>query len=144
MTHTLRYITPDQLPALWDKVEPLLTKCFKRAGRGLMGAEDIRDRHEKGELFMFVEFTDAEPTLVVAVEFVQYPNVRAAMVLGLGGRDLRGGISRCWPSIVGWMKSNGATVVDALCSDAMARVLTRHSRFEKAYNHMRMEIKETS
>jgi hypothetical protein len=75
----------------------------------------------------------------MAFEFVHYPQTLAVNVMALGGSGLDETAAQFWDSFRAWCKSAGATVIEASCSDAMARMLGRYG-FETAYRVVRTDL----
>lgn len=79
---------------------------------------------------------DDGPALAMAFEFVHYPQRLAVNIMALGGSGLAEVAEEFWGLFCMWCRSAGADMIEASCSEAMARMLGRHG-FESVYRVVR-------
>lgn len=131
--------SPDLLAQHFHKAAPLLQPVIDQAARGEFTVEDIRSLTEQGRVITALAEKDGEPVMAMAFEFVHYPRVLAVNVMALGGHGLADVRSQFWDAFKDWCRSAGATVIEASCSDAMARLLSRNE-FKSVYRVVRAEL----
>ena len=119
--------------------KPLLQPVIDQAARGEFTLDDIERMTAEGKVITAVAEDGDKAVMAMAFEFVHYPQALAVNVMALGGHGLDGIASEFWDSFKAWAKLAGATVIEASCSDAMARMLGRIG-FESVYRVVRAEI----
>lgn len=127
---------PQLLEQKFHLIEPLLLPVVKEAARGEFSVEDIKRMTAEGRVISAVAEKDGEPVMAMAFEFVHYPQILAVNVMALGGHGLDAIADEFWETFRSWCKSAGASVIEASCSNAMARLLGRYG-FETVYRVVR-------
>lgn len=123
----------------FHKAAPLLQPVIDQAARGEFTLEDIRRMTEAGRVITAIAEKDGEPVMAMAFEFVHYPQTVAVNILALGGQGVAEVASEFWDTFKAWCRSAGASSIEASCSDAMARLLSRHE-FKSVYRVVRAEL----
>ncbi len=118
---------------------PLLQPVVDEAARGEFTMADIERMTREGRVITAIVLDDGRPLLAMAFEFVHYPRQLAVNIMAMGGRDLDQVASRFWPTFRAWCRRAGANVIEASCSDAMARILRRYG-FDSAYRVVRAPL----
>lgn len=131
--------TPELLDAKWPQAAPLLDPVVKEAARGEFTMEDLHRMSKEGRVIAAVAEHDGTVCMAMVFEFVHYPQTLAVNILALGGSGLAGVADEFWATFRQWCVQAGATVIEAACSDAMARILRRHG-FESTYRIVRSAL----
>lgn len=131
--------TPDLVARKFDKAAPLLLPVIKEAARGEFDLEDVRRMVCDGKAIVALVEDKGEPMLALAFHFTHYPQNLAINVMALGGRDTEVAAAEYWPRFKAWAREAGATMIEASCSEAMARMLRRFE-FEPTYRVVRMPL----
>ena len=134
--HATFITSPELLAQKFHLAVPLLQPVIDQAARGEFTVEDIRQMTAQGRVITAVVEQDGHAVLALAFEFVHYPRTLAVNIMALGGRGLDTAADEFWDTFRTWCKSAGATVIEAACSDAMARMLGRYG-FENVYRVVR-------
>ncbi len=134
--HATFITSPELLEQKFHLAAPLLQPVIDQAARGEFTVEDIRRMTSEGRVITAVVEQDGEAVLALAFEFVHYPQTLAVNIMALGGKDLGKAADEFWDTLRDWFRSAGATVIEASCSDAMARLLGRYG-FENVYRVVR-------
>lgn len=137
--HATFITTPELLAQKFHLAAPLLQPVIDQAARGEFTVEDIRRMTEQGRVITAIGEQDGVAILAMAFEFVHYPQTLAVNILALGGHSLDIAVAEFWDLFRSWCKSAGATVIEASCSDAMARLLARYG-FEPVYRVVRSDL----
>lgn len=131
----LLHIAQHQLDGVWGEVAPMIQKALD-TGQGEMNASQARYALSKGMAELFVGYTDEKIDVSVLVEFINYPNYRAANIIAICGR----GVLKHWDEFKQWLKFGGASVIEGHCHDSVAKLWERKLGMKKAYTIMRGEI----
>lgn len=131
--------SPELLAQKFHLAAPLLQPVIDQAARGEFTVQDIERLTAEGKAITAVAELDGKAVMAMAFEFVSYPQTVAVNIMALGGQGLDGIANEFWASFKEWAKLAGATVIEASCSDAMARMLGRIG-FESVYRVVRAEI----
>lgn len=131
--------SPALLAGKFPLAAPLLQPVIDEAARGEFTVEDIRALNAQGKVITALVERDGKAVMAMAFEFVHYPQTLAVNIMALGGRGLDDAASEFWAKFKAWCKEAGATVIEASCSDAMARLLGRYG-FESTYRVVRTEL----
>lgn len=118
---------------------PLLQPVIDHAARGEFTVDDLERMTAEGSVITAVAEDDGEAVMAMAFEFVHYPQTLSINIMALGGHGFEVFASEFWETFKEWAKMAGATVIEASCSDAMARMLGRIG-FENAYRVVRVEL----
>lgn len=132
--------TPGLVDAQFHHAAPLLQPVIDQAARGEFTVADIERLTREGRAItaLFSDH-DGHPMLAMAFEFVSYPRQLAVNIMAMGGHGLQDADGIFGQTFRDWCRSAGATVIEASCSPAMARML-RHHGFDVAYQVVRTEL----
>lgn len=131
--------SPALLAQHFHKAGPLLQPVIDQAARGEFTVADIRRLTQAGRVITAIAEKDGETVMAMAFEFVHYPQTVAVNILALGGTGLDEVVSAFWDIFKEWCRSAGATVIEASCSAAMARLLSRQE-FKSVYRVVRVDL----
>jgi len=137
--HTLEYLTPERVDALWPQLSPLVDAFVERAAAGDYTTDYVYRNLKWQRAFGFVEYLDGVPTFFVVFDVHRHAAYTSADVAVIVGKDLKGVQTRVWPVVVQWMKDNGISYVEGLVNDAMYRICKRLFGFRKTHNHIRFD-----
>lgn len=134
----VRLVRSEDLVVFWPQCEPLIALGLVPAD-GEADTEYLWDEllAQRAHLLVGV---DASSTVHVAmvVQFIDYPNYKAAHVYSIGGRGVLEN-SRHWSSIKAWMKAQGAVKVQGVCKPLQAR-LWQKLGFSDTYHVVRQNL----
>lgn len=134
------FITSHELLAQkFHMAEPLLQPVIDKAARGEFTVKDIERMTAEGRVITAVGEQDGAGKFAMAFEFVHYPQTLAVNVMAFGGSGLDDAAAEFFEAFKAWCKGAGATVIEASCSDAMARMLGRIG-FKPVYRVVRAEL----
>ena len=142
MTYKIeRVLTKERLEQLWPQLHPLFDKCIKKALHGEFVSFDIKQLalDNKAHIFIFADESDVVH-MALALEFINFPRLRAANLRALGGKNLVGFSEQFFAGLKWWLKLSGVQVLDAMVSNSMRRLLTNKLGFERVYHHMRLGL----
>lgn len=129
--------TPELVDAQFQHAAPLLQPVVDQAARGEFTVADVERLTREGRaITALVSDDDGQPLLALAFEFVSYPRQLAVNIMAMGGQGLKDAAQVFWDRFREWCRSAGATVIEASCSPAMARMLRQHG-FENVYQVVR-------
>lgn len=131
--------SPELLVRKWEQAAPLFEPVITDAARGEFTVADLHRLAQEGRVICAVAEVDGKAQLAIAFEFVHYPQVLAVNIMALGGRGLADAAEQFWETFLHWCKGAGASVIEAACSGAMARLLERYG-FETTYRVVRRPI----
>jgi hypothetical protein len=131
--------SPELLAQKFHIAAPLLQPVIDQAARGEFTLKDIERMTAEGKVITAVAELDGVGKIAMAFEFVHYPQTLAVNVMALGGSGLDEAAAEFWDAFKSWCKDAGASVIEASCSDAMARMLGRIG-FETVYRVVRAEL----
>jgi hypothetical protein len=131
--------SPALLEQHFFKAAPLLQPVIDQAARGEFTVEDIRRLTEAGRVITAIAEKDGEAVMAMAFEFVHYPRKVAVNILALGGHGVDEVAGAFWDTFKEWCRSAGASAIEASCSEAMARLLSRQE-FKCVYRVVRAEL----
>lgn len=132
-------VNPELLEQHFYKAVPLLQPVIDQAGRGEFTVEDIRHLTEQGQAITAIVEKEGVTVIALAFEFVNYPQYVAVNIMALGGHGLDEAANEFWETFKAWCRSAGAEVIEASCSEAMARLLRRHE-FKSVYRVVRAQL----
>ena len=131
--------SPDLLAQHFYKAAPLLQPVIDQAGRGEFTVEDIRRLTKQGRAITAIAEEGGVTVMAMAFEFVNYPQYVAVNIMALGGEGVEAVSKEFLETFKAWCRSAGAHVIEASCSDAMARLLSRHE-FKSVYRVVRAQL----
>lgn len=142
MTDTVELLEgADRISVVWPLIRHMVDVCVREACDNELETDDILPLLLTGRAFMFVQWEAGEPTMVLGLELIPYPRLKAANVFVLGGRHGFTFTGKYWAVIKDWLKANGIQAVDCWVNDQMKHIMeNRRYGFRKVYNHMRLRL----
>lgn len=127
----------------WPAIRPLFDRCIQKAMHGELEVDDIKASALAGQLVIMV-FADDENNvqLAVAIEPVAYPRMPGINIVAMGGTRFGLIQKQYWTYFKGWAMMNGARMIEASVSPAMARILRKYGYVEE-YTHVRCRLMES-
>ncbi len=136
------YLSEDELLNDWNRIEPLLEPVVRRACHGEYDMADLKKLAlSKNLVIGTFSDDDGTPLLAFAFEFRYYPKKTAVNILALGGRRMDEVFSTFLGQFKAWAAGAGADFLEASCSPAMTRMLSRYG-YQETYRQLRLELKE--
>lgn len=129
----------EQVEGQFDYAVPLLEPVITQAAHGEFTVEDLRRLNLDGRAITAIIRKGVEPVMAMVFEFVHYPQQLAVNIMALGGVELDGVVHEFWETFRAWCKEAGATNIEAACSPAMARMLSRYE-FKTTYQLVRAAL----
>ena len=116
---------------IWDKVEPFIKNAEEKFGGAEYTAEQIKVYLVMGEWMLLVA-TDENKEIhgAATVNFINYPGDRVAFVTAIGGKLVSS--PETFAQMSNIFKANGATKIQGLAKEAVARLWKRFGFEEKA------------
>ena len=133
----LYYITPRELPQVWDVVAPMLQKAID------LDPEDTSQQHvnyaiRTGAQHLLVWEEPGEGlTGAATVSFIDYPNERVAHVILMGGKGIVK--PHVFEQAKNWMRSQGATRAQCWCKDHLVGMYEKMG-MTNTHKVMRMKL----
>lgn len=115
----LEYIAPENIYALWPKIEPLI-EASNNVGPKHFTVEQTKMALTSGVKQLIVAVEDNDIAGMIVVEFINYPNERVLFINDLGGKAVV--TSDVFGQVEEWARLNGATRVCAWADAARARL----------------------
>lgn len=131
--------TPELLARKFAIAAPLLEPVITQAARGEFTVEDLYQLNLKGRAITALIEKDGQGVMAVVFEFVHYPQMVAVNIMALGGRYLDDSVSEFWSGFKAWCRDAGAEAIEASCSPAMTRLLSKYG-FEPTYQVVRTAL----
>lgn len=131
--------TPAEIAQHWHHAERLLARVTDEAVQGEFDLDDLRTLADAGRLWIGLFSYGAAPVLCCAVEFRHYPKKTVLNIVALGGADLAAFSPEYMDRMADFARQAGAVDMEACCSPAMARMLTRFG-FTETYRLVRKPI----
>lgn len=130
----------------WPAIRPMFDKCVRKAMHGELEVDDIKAMALAGQIVIMV-FTDdmtglGAVDLAVAIEPVSYPRLPGINIIAMGGTNFGLIQQKYWTYFKGWAMMNGAKMIEASVSPAMARILRKYGYVEE-YTHVRCRLMES-
>lgn len=143
--HPVQLVTAQLVELFWPSIRPLFERCVQEAMHGELEVDDIKDQALAGKIVIMV-FTDnvfalGTVHLAVAIEPVAYPRMPGINIVAMGGTHFGLIQKRYWTYFKGWAMMNGAKMIEASVSPAMARVLRKYG-YAAEYTHVRCRLME--
>lgn len=141
----VQLVTPQLIELFWPTIRPLFKRCVEKAMKGELDVDDIKGAALAGQLVIMV-FTDSTVglgtvDLAIAIEPVAYPKLPGINIVAMGGTGFGLIQAKYWTYFKGWAMMNGATMIEASVSPAMARILRKYGYVEE-YRHVRCRLME--
>ncbi len=130
--------TPDQIPAAWDELEPLVLEALRYA-KGELDIEDVRKFLLQGAFAAFAIAKDGRVQLVAVTELCHWPQYTALRIVALAGEGLLEA-SKFLPAFEAWAMARGAVEIEAWCRPEVSRAI-RGFGFVKQYEVLRLDLR---
>ncbi len=134
-------VQPEQLPAVWREVKPLIERAMDTA-RGEANSEHFRRSIERGTMDLFIATDSSRIVAAMVTQFDRHAIYTAFRICILAGTELdvlEASIREYWPALLEWAYVRGATKAEALCHPGMARLLRQYG-FRDRYSLVAMDI----
>ncbi|MBN3270128.1 hypothetical protein CUR95_23995 [Bordetella bronchiseptica] len=123
---------------------PQLLELFKRlpwTPESEYRPEQLADLWRAGHAQLaYIVSGDGHTVMALALEHIRYPAYTAVNILAMAGQRPGPAVWKFGlAAIREYAQLTGATVLQALCGDGIAKLLGRHG-FRKAYNQVRIEV----
>ena len=131
---------------LWDRIRPLFEKCFAKAAKGEITADDAAELIARGRAIVIVGFdSEGIPEVIAAFEPNIFPRLKTLNLFALAGTSngvMRRYVEDGWlERIKAWAVEMGYEAIDCWTSAAMQRIVKRYG-FEQQYIHSRLLLEE--
>ena len=128
--------TPELIEAHWGEVADAVQGVVDRAAHGEFTVEDLKRLCDERRAYAVIFEGEHGGKCGMVYEFIFYPRFTACNIVALGGVGVHDILSTFFVTFKKWLHSMGVTVIEASCSSAMSRILSRHG-FAKTYEVMR-------
>jgi hypothetical protein len=144
--YPVQLVNAQLIELFWSTIRPLLDRCVREAMHGELEVDDIKQMALAGQIVIMV-FTDdltgqGNVDLAVAIEPVAYPRLPGINIIAMGGTNFGLIQKKYWTYFKGWAMMNGAKMIEASVSPAMARILRKYGYVEE-YTHVRCRLMES-
>lgn len=140
----VRFLTePGDVTTHWPTVAPLLARVPEEAAHGEFTLSDIKALALERRMTLGIVEDDGVPVLAVAFEFRHYPRYTACNITAIGGSRLHAALGQFMPQFSAWAGFAGAREIEASCSPAIARMLSRYG-FTETYRQVRLAVEENT
>lgn len=131
MTLKVQPVPVQLVNQVWSRVEPFIKSAEEKFGGSEYTTEQIKVYLVTGQMMLLVATDDnAEIHGAATVSFINYPNDRVAFVTAIGGKLVTSPETFAQMSDV--FKANGATKIQGMAKEAVARLWKRFGFDEKA------------
>lgn len=131
MTFKVQPVPVQLVNQVWSRVEPFIKSAEEKFGGSEYTTEQIKVYLVTGQMMLLVATDDnAEIHGAATVSFINYPNDRVAFVTAIGGKLVTSPETFTQMSDV--FKANGATKIQGMAKEAVARLWKRFGFEEKA------------
>jgi hypothetical protein len=131
MTLKVQPVPVQLVNQVWSRVEPFIKSAEEKFGGSEYTTEQIKVYLVTGQMMLLVATDDnAEIHGAATVSFINYPNDRVAFVTAIGGKLVTSPETFAQMSDV--FKANGATKIQGMAKEAVARLWKRFGFEEKA------------
>lgn len=131
MSLTVQPVDIAYLHLVWPEVEAFLLPALERsAGEATLDQIKVYLVDGRNELLVVVDEHNRIHGAVV-VQFNNYPNMREAYIVAIGGKFIADRDS--WPRFETWAKSRGASVIRGQAYESVARLWRRAFGFTSRY-----------
>ena len=136
------YLSKDELLHDWNRIEPLLETVVDRACHGEYDVADLKRLALSKNVLIGAFFDENDvPLLAFAFEFRYYPKKTAVNILALGGHRMDAVFGAFLEQFKTWAAKAGADFLEASCSPAMTRMLSRYG-YQEMYRQLRLNLKQ--
>lgn len=131
MTLKVQPVPVQLVNQVWSRVEPFIKSAEEKFGGSEYTTEQIKVYLVTGQMMLLVATDDnAEIHGAATVSFINYPNDRVAFVTAIGGKLVTS--SETFAQMSDVFKANGATKIQGMAKEAVARLWKRFGFEEKA------------
>jgi len=131
MTLRIQPVPIQLINQIWDKVAPHIKSAEEKFGDSEYTTEQIKVYLVTGQMMLLVATDKAnEIQGACTVSFINYPNDRVAFVTAIGGKLVTSPETFAQMSEI--FKANGATKIQGVAKEAVARLWKRFGFEEKA------------
>ncbi len=131
MTFKVQPVPVQLINQVWSRVEPFIKSAEEKFGGSEYTTEQIKVYLVTGQMMLLVATDEnAEIHGAATVSFINYPNDRVAFVTSIGGKLVTSPETFAQMSEV--FKGNGATKIQGMAKEAVARLWKRFGFEEKA------------
>jgi len=127
----LQTVSPAFVHQTWSMVEPFIKSAEKKFDDVEYTTEQIKVYLVTGQ-WMLIVAVDEDKTIhgAATVEFINYPNSRVAFVTAIGGKLVSS--EDTFKQLSGICKANGATKIQGVAKESIARLWKRFGFEERA------------
>ena len=131
MTLQIQPVPVQLVNQVWDKVEPFIKSAEEKSGVTEYTAEQIKVYLVLGEWMLLVA-TDENKEIhgAATVSFINYPSDRVAFITAIGGKLVTN--PDTFEQMSRLLKANGATKIQGVAKEAVARLWKRFGFQDKA------------
>lgn len=134
---SLIQVDPRFLDAVWPQARKFISLACETQERPDATAEQIRLQIRRGEVTLLLWVENEIVTVAFTISFIDYPNRRVAHIGALGGS---GAVDEGkFESVKQWCRDHGASVIQAQCDEARARLYSRIG-FKETGRIVRVEL----
>jgi len=131
MTFKVQPVPVQLVNQVWSKVEPFIKSAEEKFGGSEYTTEQIKVYLVTGQMMLLVATNEStEIHGAATVSFINYPNDRVAFVTAIGGKLVTS--PETFAQMAEVFKANGATKIQGMAKEAVARLWKRFGFEEKA------------
>jgi len=131
MTFKVQPVPTQFVNQIWEKVEPFIKSAEEKFGGSEYTTEQIKVYLVTGQMMLLVATNDTNEIHGAAtVSYINYPNDRVAFITSIGGKLVTSPDTFAQMSEL--FKTNGATKIQGVAKEAVARLWKRFGFEEKA------------
>jgi hypothetical protein len=131
--------SPQLVEEHFERAAPLLAQVIAEAAHGEFTIADLRAMALDGRVIVCIVEDDDGVRVAGAIEFKHYPQILALNIMAVAGRDFVDIAADLLAPLCEVGRAAGATVIEASCSPAMARLLAQYS-FADTYRVVRLAL----
>lgn len=131
MTFKVQPVPTQLVNQIWSKVEPFIKSAEEKFGGSEYTTEQIKVYLVTGQMMLLVATNENNEVHGAAtVSYINYPNDRVAFITSIGGKLVTSPDTFAQMSEI--FKANGATKIQGVAKEAVARLWKRFGFEEKA------------
>ena len=131
MTFKVQPVPTQFVNQTWEKVEPFIKSAEEKFGGSEYTTEQIKVYLVTGQMMLLVATNETNEIHGAAtVSYINYPNDRVAFITSIGGKLVTSPDTFAQMSEI--LKTNGATKIQGVAKEAVARLWKRFGFEEKA------------
>lgn len=120
----IQLVPHTHIDIVWPVVGPMLAKaCTEKASCGEFTTDQVRMAIVEKHRHLFIAVEDEKIEGAATVEFINYPNMRAAFIGSLGGKGIV--TEQMFNAVKEWCKEMGASEIRAYVKGPQARLYSR-------------------